>query len=276
METKGDSVHIDQTGQDVIEVLHITDCHLSEDRQADLLGVNTRDSFEAVLAQTKSDGVNPDLLLMTGDLAQDGSRGAYQLLKSRLTDYQCPAYWFAGNHDNRSNMQAVVGAGHELTKVVRRGPWQIILLDSMVEGQVHGRLAPSELDVLTQALSERPDLHTLVSLHHHPVSISSAWLDNIGLQNRDRFWEILDAASNVKAVLWGHIHQQIDDRRGSVRLLASPSTCIQFLPQSDDFAVENIAPGYRTLRLFPDGSIETQVVRAQCFDFDVDMASNGY
>src|SRR5438067_1187347 len=44
------------------------------------------------------------------------------------------------------------------------------------------------------------------------------------------------------------------------RLLATPSTCAQFLPNSDDFAVDRRPPGYRTLELRPDGSLLTEVV----------------
>lgn len=276
MDNKNGAASAEATAKDVIEILHITDCHLSADTSNELLGVNTLDSLDAVLAQAVADQISPDLIMVTGDLAQDGTEEAYRCLQDRLSDYHCPKYWFAGNHDHRPSMQEAVGQGSELTKVVRIGRWQIIMLDSLVPGSVFGRLQQSELDVLEQALKERPDLHTLVSLHHHPIDINSAWLDGIGLHNRDEFWQIIDRASNVKAVLWGHIHQDVDATRGDVRLLASPSTCIQFKPGSDDFAIDNVAPGYRKLCLSADGELTTEVVRAESFDFTVDMESNGY
>jgi Icc protein len=276
MDNKNGAASAEATAKDVIEILHITDCHLSADTSNELLGVNTLDSLDAVLAQAVADQISPDLIMVTGDLAQDGTEEAYRCLQDRLSDYHCPKYWFAGNHDHRPSMQEAVGQGSELTKVVRIGRWQIIMLDSLVPGSVFGRLQQSELDVLEQALKERPDLHTLVSLHHHPIDINSAWLDGIGLHNRDEFWQIIDRASNVKAVLWGHIHQDVDVTRGDVRLLASPSTCIQFKPGSDDFAIDNVAPGYRKLCLSADGELTTEVVRAESFDFTVDMESNGY
>src|SRR5580698_1669402 len=46
-----------------------------------------------------------------------------------------------------------------------------------------------------------------VCLHHHPVPMSSDWLDQIGLSNAAEFWSIVDAHRNVRAVLWGHVHQ---------------------------------------------------------------------
>jgi Icc protein len=146
----------------------------------------------------------------------------------------------------------------------------------MVSGKVHGYLETNELKVLETALNERPDLHTIVCLHHHPVDIDSAWLDNIGLHNRDEFFKIIDQFDNVKAILWGHIHQQVDAQRAGVKLYATPSTCIQFLPKSNDFAVDTISPGYRWIKLFPDGAIETDVVRTKDFEFELDLKSNGY
>ena len=61
-----------------------------------------------------------------------------------------------------------------------------------------------------------------------------------------------------------------------MRLLASPSTCIQFAPGSEDFNVSTEAPGYRWLRLHADGRLETGVERVKDFAFTVDYASNGY
>jgi Icc protein len=49
-------------------------------------------------------------------------------------------------------------------------------------------------------------------------------------------------------------------RRG-VRLLGVPSTCAQFLPHSEQFAIDPAPPGYRSLTLRADGSIATEVVR---------------
>lgn len=270
-------MHKEKTAdQAVLEVLHITDCHLTSDAGGALLGVNTRDSLNAVLTLMQQQHPHPDYLIASGDLAQDASVQAYQYLQERLRDWSCPKSWFPGNHDRRANMATVVAATGELTKVHRFGAWQFVMLDSLVEGKVHGELSAQELSVLETALCERPDLHTLVCLHHHPVSIDSRWLDNIALKNSAEFMALVAKHSNVKAVLWGHIHQQVDRELGGVQLMATPSTCIQFLPRSQGFAVDNIAPGYRVLRLFADGRIETRVYRAEAFVFELDMKSTGY
>jgi len=260
----------------ILNILHLTDCHLTKNEDGELLGMNTRDSLNAVLSEVDKLHAEPDYVLATGDLAQDASSDAYQYFKSRMSHFTCPVSWFPGNHDDRDVMRQVVGTGSELNKVFRIGRWQFILLDSMVNGEVHGHLGSDELKVLETALNERPDLHTIVCLHHHPVNIESAWLDNIGLHNRDDFFKIIDQFDNVKAILWGHIHQQLDAQRAGVKLYATPSTCIQFLPKSNDFAVDTISPGYRWIKLFPDGAIETDVVRTKDFEFTLDLKSNGY
>jgi len=266
------------TGPDgaVLNVLHITDCHLTRNQDGELLGINTRDSLDAVLDRIREDEIAPDYVLATGDLAQDASAEAYQYFKSRMNVFDCPVSWFPGNHDNLSVMQQVIRNGPELSKVVRMRNWQFVLLDSLLPGKVHGWLEDKELDVLDEALKSGQGLHTMVCLHHHPVDIDSVWLDRIGLHNRERFLDIIDRYDNVRAVLWGHIHQELDAQRKGVHLMATPSTCIQFLPKSDKFAIEDSPPGYRWLRLYADGRIDSQVIRAEAFEFQVDMQSNGY
>ena len=100
----------------------------------------------------------------------------------------------------------------------------------------------------------------MVCLHHHPVPMSSRWLDRVGLNNAAEFLHTIDAHRNVRAVVWGHVHQNYDALRKGVRMLATPSTCAQFAPNSDDFAVDRRPPAYRTFELRPDGSLLTEVV----------------
>ena len=64
--------------------------------------------------------------------------------------------------------------------------------------------------------------------------------------------------------------------RNGVRLMASPSTCVQFAPGSDTFQVDEEPPGFRLLALLPDGSIFSEVVRTNEMPQGVELASAGY
>ncbi len=268
-------------GGAAINLLQITDCHLTKDPSGDLLGVVTQESLAAVLAQIDNDistkrCPEPDLVLATGDIAQDASEEAYTHFRQALKRYPCPSRWFPGNHDDGQKMDVLLSDGEELEKVWVSDNWVIVTLDSSVRGAVHGHLAPSELEILEKQLHAHQGKHILVSFHHHPVDIGSAWLDKIGLHNRDELFDVLDQYDNVKGVLWGHIHQDFESKRKGVKLMASPSTCIQFTPKSQGFGVEPVAPGYRWLTLKANGEIETQVIRAENYQFNLDMESSGY
>ncbi len=259
-----------------LQVIQLTDPHLRQEEDGTLLGMNTRRSLGAVLELIQQDGHEPDLVVATGDISQDGSEESYQCFQEYMGVFNCPVYWFLGNHDNNSAMVQITAGTEAMDRVVVRNGWKLIFLDSSVPQKVFGRLGKNELRLLETELSRDPDLHTMICFHHHPIDIDSAWLDSIGLRNRDEFFEIVDRYSNVRLILWGHIHQELDRERNGVRLLATPSTCIQFKPGSQQFAVDDAAPGYRWLNLMRDGSVETGVKRCEDFDFEVDLNSTGY
>ena len=102
-------------------------------------------------------------------------------------------------------------------------------------------------------------------MHHQPLNMGSAWLDGVGLRDSQEFLSVLDASTNVRGVLWGHVHQASDRARGDVRFLSAPSTCSQFLPSSDFFAIDNRPPGMRWLTLHPNGRMDTEVVWLENF-----------
>jgi Icc protein len=257
-------------------IVQITDPHLFADADGRLLGMNTRDSLEKVIDKVLLEQPQIDLLLITGDLTQDGSVASYQAFQRMSARIQAPTRWFAGNHDEPLVMEEVARGTDLLEPVVDIGAWRVILLNSAVPGTVPGRLADAELQLLERSLSEAPDRHHLICLHHHPISIDCKWMEPIGLRTADALFAIIERYPQTKALLWGHIHQEIDQPLGNLRLLATPSTCIQFKPRSDDFALDDLPPGYRWLRLQPDGEIQTAVSRVEGYAFKPDFSSDGY
>lgn len=257
-------------------LVQLSDSHLFAEAEGTLLGMNTRDSLRRVVERVLDEQPVVDLVLATGDLSQDGSVESYLQFLALSGRIQAPARWLAGNHDEPFPMAQVARGSALLEPVVDAGAWRVIMLNSAVCGSVPGLLADDQLQLLRQALEAAPQRHCLICFHHQPVSIDCAWMAPIGLRNADALFDLLKGYPQVRALLWGHIHQEWDQLRDGVRLLASPSTCIQFEPGSEDFKVGDQAPGYRWLRLHDDGRLETGVSRVTDFAFTVDYGSSGY
>jgi 3',5'-cyclic-AMP phosphodiesterase len=115
-----------------------------------------------------------------------------------------------------------------------------------------------------------------VWLHHQPLAIGSPWLDTMAVDNAAEFFRIIDRHRQVRAVVWGHVHQCFEQQRNNVALLATPSTCIQFMPHSEDFAIDPLPPGYRWFELYSDGSFTTGVERLADIPGTIDPGARGY
>ncbi|HKS14677.1 MAG TPA: 3',5'-cyclic-AMP phosphodiesterase [Pseudomonas sp.] len=262
--------------QSPVHVVQLSDSHLFAEAQGSLIGMNTRDSLQRVVALARREQPRVDLLLATGDLSQDGSDASYACFQQLTEPFAAQARWLPGNHDDQAAMARAAEGENLLQSVTDIGQWRVIMLNSQVVGATFGVLDSGQLSGLDQALREAPDRHCLVCLHHQPVPIDCAWMGSIGLRNADALFEVLDACPQVRALLWGHIHQEWDQARGGVRLLASPSTCIQFAPGCEDFTVSEEKPGYRWLRLHADGKIETGVSRVEDYHVRLDFNGPGY
>lgn len=257
-------------------VAQITDTHLYADAQKELLGLQTTRSLQAVIDQLNALERRPDLLLLTGDLSQDGTAKSYEALQEMLSPLAIPTYWVPGNHDCPKTMaQVLTRSPISAQKSIDVAPWQIVLLDSSVFGCVHGSLSPESLAWLDQELSQASDAPTLIAFHHPPFLSGSHWMNDIGLLNAEDFFEVCDRHPQVKLVLFGHIHQNFNHQRNRVHYLGTPSTCIQFKPNSDKFALDEEQPGLRLVTLYPDGKWESHVERV-VHTCDLDFAAVGY
>lgn len=256
-------------------VLQITDTHLGRQAGDRLLGMDTDASLAAVLALLDNEQPRPELLLATGDLSNSGHAEAYTRLATQLQGRSDNIAWIPGNHDEGGLMRSA-GPSEWMVERVDLGSWQVLLLDSSVVDEVGGSLAPAQLDILRGHLQSNPDQHALIFLHHHVLPVGCAWLDEQRVDNADQLLALLEPFSNVKMLVSGHVHQQTEQRWQDIPFITTPSTCIQFAPDSEDFAVDLINPGYRWFRLHDDGRIETDVSRVEGFASQVDTRARGY
>lgn len=257
-------------------VAQLSDLHLFATPEQTLLGLQTMASFTAILEALAQLPRQPDVILLTGDLAQDESTAAYEQIVQKIAPLKIPTYWLPGNHDHSPSMASILNQPPLYPdKAFQMGGWQFLMLDSTVAQQVHGEFSAQSLAQLEQQLQANTN-PTLIALHHPPVSIDSAWLDNLGLQNSEEFLALLERHSHVKLVIFGHIHQQVEQRRQGINYLSTPSTCVQFAPHQQTFAVDETEPGFRLLWLYPDGTFDSEVQRVRIAPHQLDVAAQGY
>jgi Icc protein len=260
-----------------VRLIQITDCHLGALTSETLLGLNTDQSLNDVLELILHHEPGFEQWLCTGDIASTCHVECYRRFVARLrTDFTQPIAWLPGNHDSAEIMSQLKSELNVEQRLVVFKHWLVVMLDSSVPGYVYGQLAASELDYLEHILLNYPNHHVMVCLHHQPVLVGSAWIDQYIVRNSDALFRLTDKYPQVKIISWGHVHQEFSAERREVQLLATPSTCVQFKPKCDNFTVDTLMPGYRWYELNDDGSFTTGVKRVTNKHYVIDYKSAGY
>jgi len=245
---------------DPLKVIQISDPHLFGDPAGVLRDVVTRQSLRAVLTHIIQHEAPFDVVVVTGDLAQDESEPAYAALAQMLAVLELPVLCLPGNHDDPKWLNAHLNTQPlSCAPLHRFGMWDFHLLNTRVVGEVYGRIDRAELDALGDRLSQsHKDRYSAVWLHHPPFAVGSRWLDDSCLQEAQGFLDLCHDAKQVRAIFCGHVHQSFESKHGNMLLASAPSTCAQFRPQSDDYALDDRPPGYRVSQFYADGSVESE------------------
>jgi len=256
------------------KILQFSDLHLSMNDT--LMGINCDESFAAVKALA-SQYHDIDLTLLTGDLSQDHSEGSYYKCREIFKNQSHPVAWIAGNHDELELQHKILSVGAITTqKRILFKHWQILLLNSQVVGKSYGKISEQELSNIKQAAIDYPNHHLLLVMHHHPIPMNSEWIDNHHLTNRQELWDVIFQIEQVKGIVFGHVHQHVDELKNGIRILGVPSTCVQFTPKKNEFSVDNVQPGFRYMELLANGLITTKVHRVNDNKFIPIFDESGY
>jgi len=238
-------------------VIQISDCHLLSDLHATYNDINTADTLQQVLNHIQANEL-PDLILLTGDIAQDELSQTYDRLAVQLAEFHCPILGLPGNHDDPAYLGQLSQWHHQHWY---NDIWQIIALDSNGSGQYpySTTLRESELVRLKQLLSAHQQ-HTIVALHHPPIRMAQGWSDMMLVDNRQALHQIIQCHRHVKAVVWGHVHCAWDYHDGQIHWLSCPSSYALFSVAATQFTLmPNAGVGYRRLCLYANGSIDNHV-----------------
>jgi Icc protein len=241
-------------------LVQISDCHLPVSADTPYRGLRADTGLEQVLAAVAD--WQADALLVTGDLSEDASEASYQRLAARIADLNIPVMAIPGNHDLPVLMQRYFPQGpyasHPGSTAVQIDGWQVLLLDSARPGRIDGRIDTQQLEHLESLLQS--GVPALLALHHQPVVIGSPWIDKYRLEQPEALLEFVAAHEEIKAVLWGHVHQVFDQRVGTARFMAAPSTAANSLPGRERFTHDPAGAACRWLELFADGRLETGIL----------------
>lgn len=246
---------------DPVRILHLTDPHLFADTAGDLRGTVTYDALRQVLAHYEANDWRADLVALTGDLIQDDSAGAYKHCRELLSSVGLPIHCVPGNHDVRSLMRGALPKPPFIyCGSAEVSNWLIVNIDSCSAGRAGGSVTEDELARMESIIASSNAEHVLVCLHHPPVPMGSAWLDTVGLDNGNELLKRMQTAGRVRLAIFGHVHQAYDAAHDGIRIIATPSTCRQFLPRSDDFALDDKPPAYRRITLQTSGEADTELI----------------
>lgn len=252
---------VDAAEKDSIRVLHLTDPHLFADADGELRGIETQASLQRVLDHYHAGDWRAERALITGDLIQDGSPKAYDRFRDLLSPLNMRMHCVPGNHDVRDLMRPVCcRPPFSYCAKEEIGDWLLLGLDSCVTDNAGGEIAAEEFARLDEIVNSSSAKHIMISLHHPPIPLGSAWLDTVALKNGEELLLRLQSIGRVRLLIFGHVHQPYDAEHHGVQIIGTPSTCRQFKPGSEEFDVDDRPPAYRRITLRADGSFENELI----------------
>ncbi|NTS77698.1 metallophosphoesterase [Catenovulum sp. SM1970] len=249
----------------MIKLAQISDFHLFDDPSVHHYQVNVADNFARVISYLHSIQAELNLVLMTGDMAQQVSADTYKLIANMITsyDWDIPFFWLLGNHDSEVLANEHL-SGNPFVSSLKQSyfsfeQWQVVALDSTVfPSRGEGQLTKDNIAKLEAQLSAS-NQPTLLALHHHLLPYES-FIDNYPLKNSQLLDEVLAKYPHVKAICHGHVHAAHHYKYQKVPCFSAPATSYQFKHFCDDFEIASIQPGFNLISLLDNTTVDVEPI----------------
>ena len=199
----------------IMNILHLSDIHFRRDYQP------AQGGYKGMLAKMQSP-LSPlfsclkriqaqrtiDLVIISGDLTEDGEVADYAYLKQSLKELvgSTPTIVTLGNHDIKANFRVgwlgIEPADEPYNEVHLLTDFAIISFDSSIYGVADGKIGDSQFTWLQEAFQQTQGKPVIFVTHHHLLQQQHAIPP---LPEAERLLSFLKK-QNILAILNGHTH----------------------------------------------------------------------
>ena len=196
-----------------VVIAQISDLHIKRPGELAYGHVDTAAALKRCVIELNRLNPRPQLVVISGDLADTPFVEEYEHLKSLLAPLEIPFVAVPGNHDDRAMMRAALpngGYAHPtgpLDSLHKVGAIDAVLLDSSVPKKPNGLLEEPTLQWLDTTLSASTLRPAIVFLHHPPFVTGIKHMDVQNLHNAAALAEILKRHPRVRLTAAGHVHR---------------------------------------------------------------------
>lgn len=221
-----------------MRIAHISDFHLPTKPGQRVNEALPDANLVQAVSVLKQQAPKPELIVLGGDMLEDGQKGNYEAIAELFKDVQVPLHAVVGNHDDlkalKKSSLVERAKGYAGYGSFDHGKLHIIILNTSGTGKSHGKIEEEQLLWLSQDLWANQDRPVVIFMHHHPVPSRIPWLDKMKLENADGFWNIVPSYSkNILGVFFAHLHIQISTTVRGVLVASPPAVCFQYSGNND-------------------------------------------
>ncbi len=212
-----------------IVIAQITDLHIKAPGELVCGRVDTASALAHCIEALNRLSPRPDLVVISGDLADVPLAASYDHLVRLLAKLELPFAAVPGNHDGRELFRAALpDLGYAqpngaLNSIHAVGDIDVILIDSVVPVAPHGELDAETLDWLESTLGRSATRPALLFLHHPPFATGIAHMDVQNLRNADKLAAIVRAHPRTRLIAAGHVHRAASTTFAGVSAVICPA-----------------------------------------------------
>ncbi|MCT9000604.1 phosphodiesterase [Chelativorans intermedius] len=194
------------------KLIWLTDLHLVEPDREWPAGVDPLRRLRACFEEIEAQHADADRIVISGDLIQIRSPGAYRILRDELEATRTPYRLLAGNHDDREALLSVFPEAGQHDGFIQYaeavGDARILYVDTVAQdGKHHGELCPARIRWIAEQIELAGDKPLLVFLHHPPFDIGVPALDRLRLLDADVLAALLQKRRGPTHLFCGHVHR---------------------------------------------------------------------
>jgi len=152
-------------------------------------------------------GMHPDVVLVTGDLTENGLISEFKMASEELRRLKAEKIIFvSGNHDYRSTGYLLFKEFFPFSQVTETEEAVIVVLSSARPDRDDGEVGHRQNLWLEKTLEKYKDKVKIVTIHHHIIPVPDTGADQITIVDAGDVLRSL-VKSKVNLVLCGHRHR---------------------------------------------------------------------